>query len=114
MNRGRKFFDLLNSRGSLMCFPQKLAVFRYSIVYCSRLFHGISTSVPEFDNNAQLKSYNNLYDHSLASSDSFWATLARSRLRWFQDFTKTSECDMNNGNIKWFLNGKINVSGNYL
>lgn len=49
----------------------------------------------------------NLYEQT----DVFWGTLARSRLRWFRDFDRVSDCDMEAGRFRWFLGGQINVSG---
>ena len=71
----------------------------------------VSTSIPEFEGRPGINSYKDLYEFSLDSPDQFWATLARSRLKWFKDFDRVQDCDLNEGKISWFLNGKINVSG---
>ena len=52
-----------------------------------------------------------LYRESLEEPERFWGDLARSRLRWMEDFTQTMDCDMSGDRLKWFLGGKINVSG---
>ena len=72
-----------------------------------------STEIPEFDGLHGLKSYQDLYEFSLNDPDTFWGTLARSRLSWIKDFDKVQACDMRAGDISYFLNGKINVSGRF-
>lgn len=52
-----------------------------------------------------------LYQESLENPDKFWGDLARTRLRWMKEFDTVKEVDMEKGDIKWFLGGKINVSG---
>ena len=68
-----------------------------------------TTPFPEFD--SRFKTHDELYQYSLDQPDSFWGTLARSRLDWFEDFGQVKDCDMKKGHIRWFLDGKINVSG---
>ena len=69
-----------------------------------------TTPLPEFD-NLGLSSHDELYRMSLEQPDQFWGTLARSRLTWFEDFSTVNDCDMSKGHIRWFPDGKINVSG---
>ena len=52
-----------------------------------------------------------LYKESLENPARFWGDLARSKLHWMEDFTQTMDCDMSGDRLKWFLGGKINVSG---
>ena len=73
-----------------------------------------STPIPEFENEPGIKSHKDLYDFSLANPDEFWGSLARSRLEWFEEFDSVKDCNMETGDISWFLNGKINVSGMYI
>ena len=70
-----------------------------------------TTPMPEFEGKHGIKSYEDLYRFSLESPDIFWGTLARTRLQWFREFDVVSDCDMNEGKIQWFLNGKLNASG---
>ena len=53
----------------------------------------------------------NLILINLDQTDTFWGTLARSRLTWIRDFDRVSDCDMESGRFSWFSGGKINVSG---
>ncbi|ESO94183.1 hypothetical protein LOTGIDRAFT_215669 [Lottia gigantea] len=71
-----------------------------------------TTSFPEFDSSPQLNSHLDLYKLSLEKPDIFWGKLARSRLTWSKDFDRVSDCDLSNGLIKWFIDGKINASVN--
>ena len=61
----------------------------------------------------KVNDHESLYKYSIENRELFWATLARSRLEWFQDFDEITSGDFAdpNAHIKWFINGKINVSG---
>jgi len=52
-----------------------------------------------------------LYAESLKNPEHFWGDLARRRLRWITEFDQVMDCDMREGQFKWFLGGVINVSG---
>lgn len=68
----------------------------------------------EFPNN--IKNYEDLHKYSIENSDHFWTVLAKNRLEWFKPFTKVNNgatfSDLENYNLEWFLNGKLNVSVN--
>ena len=70
-----------------------------------------TSPVPEFDGRPGLQTYADLYRYSLANSDQFWGTLAKSRLNWIQDFNRVQDGDLAEGNVRYFINGKLNVSG---
>lgn len=72
----------------------------------------LSTKFPEFQNNPQLQSHDQIYKFSLENPDQFWSTLARSRLQWSRDFDTVKDCDIIKGHIKWFLGGQLNASVN--
>lgn len=57
--------------------------------------------------------YNEMYQESVESPDTFWQKQAQ-RLDWLQPFTKVSEYSFarDNVDIKWFSDGKLNVSAN--
>ena len=69
-----------------------------------------TTPFPEFDT---FTSHDELYKFSLDSPDFFWGTLARSRINWYRDFGSVKDCDLTRGHVRWFLDGQLNVSGNY-
>ena len=56
--------------------------------------------------------FEQLYATSIKSPDIFWGTLAKQFLQWEKLFTTAMDCDMKEGVIKWFSEGKLNVSGN--
>lgn len=65
----------------------------------------------------EINNYESLHRFSLEQSDLFWSTLAKSRLDWIKPFTKVREGDFDKNSVdsfdlKWFVNGKLNVSGN--
>jgi len=56
--------------------------------------------------------YEAMYTASIETPDTFWAEQATDFLDWTAPFTQVSNCDMAQGDINWFLNGKLNVSSN--
>ena len=43
--------------------------------------------------------------------EEFWKIIANSTVEWTKPFTKVMECDMVEGNFKWFSDGTLNASG---
>ncbi|MEM7556719.1 MAG: acetate--CoA ligase [Cyanobacteria bacterium P01_A01_bin.84] len=82
-----------------------------SILQEKRLF----SPTAEFSQNAQVKSleeYEKLYDKAASDPEAFWSELAEQELDWFQKWDKT--LDWQPPFVKWFVNGKINISYNCL
>ena len=70
----------------------------------------------EFSKNSKIKSiddYKKIYKNSILNKENFWNEKAK-RIEWIQKWDKTYNYDFTNGNIKWFENGKLNVSYNCL
>ncbi|MBI5180303.1 MAG: acetate--CoA ligase [Nitrospirae bacterium] len=59
-----------------------------------------------------LKQYKDLYKKSIKNPDAFWAKMAKEFLHWNKKWTKVSEWDFTKPSVKWFINGKLNVSYN--
>ena len=61
-----------------------------------------------------IDSYESLHKFSIQEPDKFWGTVARSRLEWFKDFKQVTQGDFNDPDfkLKWFIDGKMNVSVN--
>ena len=59
------------------------------------------------------KSYEKKYSDSIQNSDDFWADIA-GRITWYQKWRKVSDNDYSKGKIKWYEEGKLNVSYNCL
>lgn len=55
--------------------------------------------------------YQEMYDRSLNDSDAFWREQAR-ELDWFAPFTSVQHGTFKEGDVAWFLNGKLNVAYN--
>lgn len=51
------------------------------------------------------------YDHSITNPDTFWGQLGATHLQWKKPFDTVSDCNMHEGQHRWFLGGKINVAG---
>ena len=60
-----------------------------------------------------LEKYEEIYHDSVSNSDEFWGTIA-DRLKWYKKWDSVSDVDYKKADIKWFLNGKLNVSYNCL
>lgn len=58
--------------------------------------------------------YESLYKYSIEHRELFWSTLAKSRLQWFEEFDEITSGSFGDSDLdlKWFINGKINVSVN--
>jgi acetyl-CoA synthetase len=59
-----------------------------------------------------LQAYRQLYARSIESPDEFWGDAARRRLTWQHDFRQVSDSDFLNGEIAWFLGGRLNACEN--
>ena len=59
-----------------------------------------------------LKQYKEIYKKSIKNPDTFWAKMAKEFLHWNKKWTKVSEWDFTKPSVKWFINGKLNVSYN--
>ena len=57
--------------------------------------------------------YKKQYSDSIEKSDEFWADIAE-RISWYQKWSKVSDNDYYKGEIKWYEEGKLNVSYNCL
>ena len=114
MNCGRGGTKIFKSRCHRRKYVSHLHIFKSHNTLQIRAASDLAPSMTELLKNTQLKSHSDLYHYSLQSSDAFWETLARSSLRWISDFSKVSECDLGKGHVKWFLDGKLNVSGCFL
>ena len=60
-----------------------------------------------------LDKYNEMYNKSIEDPDSFWSDIAK-RITWYKPWEKVRDFNFQNGEIKWFENGKLNVSYNCL
>ena len=60
-----------------------------------------------------LEKYEKIYHDSVSDTDEFWGTIAN-RLKWYKKWDSVSDVDYKKADIKWFLNGKLNVSYNCL
>ena len=66
--------------------------------------------------NAKFKSledYLDEYTFSVNDSDNFWSKKAE-RIDWYEKWDKISDVDFTKPQIRWFINGKLNVSYNCL
>ena len=60
-----------------------------------------------------LEKYEKIYHDSVSNPDEFWGNIA-DRLKWYKKWDSVSDVDYKKADIKWFLNGKLNVSYNCL
>ncbi len=57
--------------------------------------------------------YQKTYAKSIEHPEQFWDEVART-FQWQQPWTKTLEWNFTEPNVKWFLNGKLNITENML
>lgn len=78
--------------------------------------HHIYPVKPEIAAKAHINAerYQKLYQQSIDNPDSFWAEQAKLFLTWDQPWQQVSHCDFPQGDIHWFIGGKLNVSVNCL
>ena len=55
--------------------------------------------------------YSKLYNESIGNNENFWSEVSK-RIHWFKNWDKVSDIDYSKAKIKWFENGKLNVSYN--
>jgi acetyl-CoA synthetase len=71
----------------------------------------------EFSSKAyftNIDDYNRVYREAKEDPEAYWAKMAEENLSWFKKWDKTLEYDFDKPSVKWFLNGKLNVSYNCL
>ena len=55
--------------------------------------------------------FSKLYNESIGNNEKFWSKVSK-RIHWFKNWDKVSDIDYSQAKIKWFENGKLNVSYN--
>ncbi len=60
-----------------------------------------------------LKEYKKVYQESIENPEGFWAAQAET-FEWKQKWDKVLEWDFEKPDVKWFLNGKLNITENCL
>ncbi|MFQ6677470.1 MAG: acetate--CoA ligase [Fidelibacterota bacterium] len=69
-----------------------------------------------FSDNAWIQSqdeYREIYNKSIQDPDTFWGEHAE-RITWYKKWNSVSDIDFHKADIKWFSEGKLNVSYNCL
>ena len=54
-----------------------------------------------------------MYRESIESPDKFWGRQANLHLTWMEMFEEVNGCVKDEGIIKWFSGGKLNVTGKH-
>ena len=78
--------------------------------------HKIYSLSADWTVNAHINSldkYKDMYNKSIEDPDAFWSDIAK-RITWYKPWEKVRDFNFQNGEIKWFENGKLNVSYNCL
>ena len=78
--------------------------------------HKIYSPSADWTINAHINSlnkYKEIYNKSIEEPDAFWSDIAK-RITWYKPWEKVRDFNFKNGEIKWFENGKLNVSYNCL
>mmetsp|Transcript_480 Transcript_480/g.721 ORF Transcript_480/g.721 Transcript_480/m.721 type:complete len:687 (-) Transcript_480:368-2428(-) len=56
--------------------------------------------------------YKKMYNRSLEDPSGFWKEIAEQQVTWFRPFKKIQSGSLEDGNIAWFLDGKLNACYN--
>ena len=56
--------------------------------------------------------YQTLYDESITDPEGFWTRMANDNLTWINNFRQFRDCRLPEGEIGWFLGGRLNVCEN--
>ncbi|MBU2709459.1 acetate--CoA ligase [Zooshikella harenae] len=72
--------------------------------------HAIKESFKSAYINEQ--NYQELYQESINNPDAFWGEQAKVHLHWFSPWEKVFEGDFAQGNVSWFVGGKLNITYN--
>ena len=62
---------------------------------------------------SSLDKYRYIYNRSIENPDEFWGSIAE-RVTWYKPWDKVRNFNFKEGKIKWYENGKLNVSYNCL
>lgn len=63
-------------------------------------------------NIENLEDYIKSYNHSVNDPEDFWGSIADKNFTWYQKWSKVLHNDMLNGDVKWFVDGKLNIVKN--
>jgi acetyl-CoA synthetase len=81
-------------------------------------FEGKTFAPPkDFTAKAYIKSrdeYEKLWNQSMKDPDSFWGKVGEEQITWYKKWTKVNEENYKEGQIKWFIGGKLNACYNCL
>lgn len=74
----------------------------------------MSDLLPVYEPNTKsaFAAYKEKHAESIADTSKYWGELAKSKLDWFTPFTHTQNGSFLNGDVSWFLNGKLNTCYN--
>lgn len=61
---------------------------------------------------SNLESYFKAYKKSVKEPENFWGEIADENFTWYQKWDKVLDYNMINADIKWFVNGKVNIVKN--
>ena len=75
----------------------------------TELYHSKSKHKPHL---AGLNEYQQLYHQSISNPDQFWSGMAKDMLDWERPFDVVHSGGFANGDIAWFLGGRLNASYN--
>lgn len=59
-----------------------------------------------------LEQYFKHYKKSVREPRKFWGKIAQENFVWYQGWDKVCEFDMTQGHVKWFIDGKLNITKN--
>jgi acetyl-CoA synthetase len=67
---------------------------------------------PQHPTYLSSEQYQSLYQQSVQDPEKFWGEMATTQLTWSHPWEKVLQGDMRQGNIEWFVGGKLNACFN--
>lgn len=77
--------------------------------------HKVFPPIESIGQNARIpnmEAYEKLHTHSIENNHKFWGEQGRDLLSWFVPFTQVASGGVVDGDVAWYLNGKLNASYN--
>mmetsp|Transcript_8308 Transcript_8308/g.7440 ORF Transcript_8308/g.7440 Transcript_8308/m.7440 type:complete len:691 (+) Transcript_8308:19-2091(+) len=98
-------FQLINSK-----LFQLKQIHRLDLSHSNEIFPAIPLNNKSTKEN--LIDYQNRYKQSIEDPNTFWSNEEKQYIEWFQPYKQVSIGDLNDGDVSWFIDGKLNVCYN--
>lgn len=85
---------------------------RQCLVYLPSFKPSVINTIMSYYQVKSLEQYFKHYNKSIREPRKFWDKIADENFTWYQKWDKVVEFDMQEADVKWFLNAKVNITKN--